>query len=178
MSLRIIIIYNIIILYIIIKVCRTQLNKLFICSFACKHYTYKTENAPSSTPTVRLKIAHSRSHLPNNFAKTTTRASHAPKSTVFLRSAAANHLSRRITSRTSPEPHSEHFPKRESCILNHEGNAFRTTRRDKPPNTPRFPHFLRLYALQPLRLKDTAQCISKASQQANSAPRQRALFKE
>ena len=64
-----------------------------------------------------------------------------PNPPVFLRSAAANHLSRRITSRTSPEPHSEHFPKRESCILNHEGNVFRSTRRGKPPNTPPNPPF-------------------------------------
>lgn len=43
---------------------------------------------------------------------------------------------------------------------------------------PQIPHFLCFYALQPLRLKDTVQCIFKAPQRANSAPRQRALFKE
>ena len=91
---------------------------------------------PSSTRTVRFKKSRTPDHTcPTILQKTTARASHALKSTVFLRSAAANHLSRRITSRTSPEPHSEHFPKRESCILNHEGNVYRSTRRGKPPNT-------------------------------------------
>ena len=123
-------------------ICLNEFNYLTFKAAWESTYFSTRQNAAFIHPNCSLqKIAYSRSHLPNNFAKTTTRASHAPKSTVFLRSAAANHLSRRITSRTFPEPYNVHFPKRESCILNHEGNVFRSTRGGKPPNTPPNPPF-------------------------------------
>lgn len=83
---------------------------------------------PLSTRTVRFKKSRTPDHTCPTILQKQRLAPATPSNPLFFFALRPQNPSADEFSAIFSEPHSEHFPKRESCILNHEGNVFRSTR--------------------------------------------------